>query len=192
MSTPLAPAAAGSLSVGSLNQASKHKRSFDAIISLQDPKAKPKDKLTFHYGAPAHWLVIEAEDFDHADRGVMVATTDQVSEILAFGREHAVGSLLVHCMHGVGRSAAAALAILADRMGPGNEAAAYAQLLASRPEITPNLVIVAIADDLLGRNGALVAAVAEGEAANPAKGRMRETRLAFYEADPSLYAHHPA
>lgn len=192
MSTPIVQPAAGSLSVGSLTQANKFKRKFDAIISLQDPKAKTNRKLVFNKGPIPPRLVIEAEDFDHADRGVMVATPAQVAKILAFGREHAAGSLLVHCMHGVGRSAAAALAVLADRMGPGEEAAVYARILALRPEITPNLVIVAIADDLLGRNGALVTAVADGETANPAKGRMRATRLAFYEANSELYAHHPS
>ena len=192
MSTPLPMPAPGSLSVGSLTQATKHKRKFDAIISLQDPKARTNEKLVFDRGPIPPRLIVPCEDFDLADRNVIVATADQMAEIIAFGRDHAAGSLLVHCMHGVGRSAAAALAILADRAGPGNEAAAYAQLLALRPESTPNLVMVALADDLLGSNGALNAAVHAYEAATPSKTIRRANRLAYYEDNKSSYAHHPA
>lgn len=192
MSTPLAPPAPGSLSVGGLTQATKYKRKFDAIISLQDPKARTNEKLVFDRGPIPPRLVVPCEDFDLDDRGVIVATEDQVAEVIEFGRAHAAGSLLIHCMHGIGRSAAAALAILADRMGRGEEAAAYAHLNAMRPECCPNLVMVAIADRLLGRDGALIAAVRDAEATMPAKLRRRENRLAYYDDNKELYAHHRA
>lgn len=190
MSTPIAPPTPGSLSVGSLAQASRFKRRFDAIISLQDPRAKTRGILVFNKGPIPPRLVVACEDFDFDDRGVVVATEVQVADIIAFGRDHAAGSLLVHCMHGIGRSAAAALAILADRAGPGAEASAYAQLLALRPESSPNLVMVAHADRLLGRNGALIAAVHDAEQATPAKLQRRANRLSFYEGNKELYAHH--
>lgn len=190
MSTPLPAPRPGSLSVGGLTQATKHKRSFDAIISLQDPKAKTNQKLVFNRGPIPPRLVIACEDFDRDDRNVIVATADQVAEVIAFGRDHASGSLLVHCMHGIGRSAAAALAILADRAGPGNEDATYAQLNAMRPECAPNLVMVALADHLLGRGGALIAAVRDAEATMPAKLTRRANRLSYYDENRELYAHY--
>jgi predicted protein tyrosine phosphatase len=192
MSTPLAPPAPGSLSVGGLTQATKFKRKFDAIISLQDPKAKTNQKLVFNKGPIPPRLVVACEDFDLSTCGVIVATEDQMAEIIDFGRMHASGSLLIHCMHGIGRSAAAALTILADRMGRGEEAAAYAHLNAMRPECAPNLVMVALADRLLGRGGTLIAAVRDAEATMPAKLQRRANRLAYYEENRELYAHHPS
>jgi predicted protein tyrosine phosphatase len=65
---------------------------------------------------------------------------------------------------GIGRSGAARLAILADRLGPGQEADALAQLLTIRPEAVPNLALTRAADQVLGRGGRLTATVlAENE-----------------------------
>ncbi|RAK66362.1 hypothetical protein [Phenylobacterium kunshanense] len=97
-------------------------------------------------------------------------------------------ALLVHCFHGVGRSAAVALAILADRAGPGREQAALDRLLAIRPQATPNLVVVKLADEVLGRNGALVAAVSAWEIAMPGLQEQRATRRRFLLANPNLYS----
>lgn len=192
MSTPLAPAVPGRLSVGSLAQANKHKRRFDAILTLQDPGSPMSKRLVFTRGAPPPRLVLEFEDFDYADRGVMVATFEQVHELLAFARQHESAALLVHCYHGVGRSAAAALAVLADRAGAGNEDMAVAELFALRPEATPNLVVTALADDVLGRQGALVAALSAWKQVRPQSRAQRARRLTFYEQNPGLFAHNKA
>jgi len=192
MSTPLAPATPGCVSVGSFTQAAKHKKKFDAILTLQDPGARISAQLVFMSGPVPARLVLEFEDFDHADRNVVVATRDQIAQVIAFGRTHAAGSLLVHCVHGIGRSVACALAILADRAGPGNEATAVARVFALRPNAAPNLVAVAIADDLLGSNGALIAALREWEAASPGMAVRRANRMDYYEKNAATFAHHPA
>ena len=174
--------------VGSLSQARKHKRRFDAVITLEDPACRPSNRLRFtRHPAPAH-LVLAFEDVDDDTLGVRVATRDQVADALAFARVHATGSLLVHCFHGLGRSAATALAIFADRLGPGAERAALDQLLAIRSEATPNLVIVKLADDILGRRGDLIATVAAWEAATPGLTEKRKARLQMVRSSPQLYS----
>lgn len=180
--------AAGDVVVGSLSQARKHKRRFDAVITLEDPGCRSANKLRFNrHPSPAH-LVLAFEDVDDDTLGVRVATRDQVAEALAFARTHSKGALLVHCFHGVGRSAAIALAVISDRLGPGNERAAIHQLLAIRPTATPNLVVVKLADSVLQRQGELVAAVAAWEAAAPGLKEKREARLQLVRTSPELYA----
>jgi hypothetical protein len=90
---------------------------------------------------------------------------------LAFAEKHE--SLLVHCTAGVGRSPAIGLAILAVQDGPGNEEHSLNRLLITRPESVPNLHIVALADAILGRSGALVEAVRAFDARQPANGLRR-------------------
>ncbi|HEX7857737.1 MAG TPA: hypothetical protein VF503_29010 [Sphingobium sp.] len=107
---------------------------------------------------------------------------------MEFARAHADGALLVHCYHGVGRSAAIALAILADRYGAGAEPDALEDLLAVRPEVTPNLVVVTLADQILGRSGKLIGAVAVWEANAPGLERARAARLKLAQDRPDLYA----
>lgn len=183
----ITPPAPGALTVSSLNQAKKHKRSFDAVLTIEDPKAKFGDQLRFT-NAPHPHLVMTFEDADLESYGYATATADDVSKALAFAREHAQGSLLVHCYHGIGRSAAIAIAILADRNGPGSEAAAVAAILGQRPHMTPNLVVIAHADALLGLDGALIAAIDASEAADPAKAKARAARHTFAIGNPGLYA----
>ncbi|MGH7028272.1 tyrosine phosphatase family protein [Brevundimonas sp.] len=177
----------GGIVVGSLSQARKHKRRFDAVITLEDPACRPANRLRFtRRPSPAH-LVLAFEDVDDDKIGVRVATREQVAETIAFTRAHQAGSLLVHCFHGVGRSAAVAFAIMADRLGPGAERQALEQLLAIRPQSTPNVVVVKLADDILARNGQLVAAVIAWEATTPGIKEKRAARLQMVHSNPELY-----
>lgn len=183
----ITPPAPGALTVSSLSQAKKHKRSFDAVLTIEDPKAKFGAQLRFTNGPHPH-LVMKFEDADLESYGYATATAADVAQALAFAKEHAEGSLLVHCYHGIGRSAAIAIAILADRNGPGSEAAAVAAILEQRPLATPNLLVIAHADALLGLDGALIAALAASEAANPVKASARAKRHQFAIDNPGLFA----
>lgn len=178
----------GDIVVASLSQARKHKRRFDAVLTLEDPSCRPANRLRFYrQPAPPH-LVLAFEDVDDDSLGVRVATREQVADALAFARTHSTGSLLVHCFHGVGRSAAVALAIMADRMGRGAERDALDRLLELRAEATPNLVVVKLADELLGRNGDLIAAISAWEAATPGISEKRAARLQLVQSSPHLYS----
>ena len=59
-------------------------------------------------------------------------------------------------------------------------------LLELAGEATPNLVVVAQADQLLMRNGMLVQALHEKEAELPAKLRKRQERYEFAKRHPGL------
>ncbi len=187
MSTPLAPPVPGQLAVGSLSQAQQHKRRYGAVLTLEDPSCRRNQRLRFHRPGPAH-LALAFEDADAALHRVRVASPAQVAQALEFARTYAGCSLLVHCLHGVGRSAAVALAVLADRLGPGRESEAVAQLHALRPEAVPNLVVVGQADRELQRGGALCAALNAWEADRPAKLALRARRLQFMLDNLHLYS----
>lgn len=187
-SQPIVVPAPGGIVVAPLVQAKKHKRKFDAVLTIEDPNAKPADRLRFSNETTTKHMVLKFEDVDSERFGYATASRDQVREAIEFGREHADGTLLVHCMHGVGRSAACALAIIADRMGPGRETEAVTELIAMRPDATPNLIVVYHADDILGSGGALKAAVTAFEASTPEKTEMRTERDAFAQDNADLYA----
>ncbi len=188
MSTPLRTPEAGCIAISSLAQAKKHKRRYDAVITLEDPGCRLADRLRFStQPMPAH-LILQFEDVDDDSLGIRVATRWQVSEALAFAQARESGSLLVHCFHGVGRSAGIGLAILASRLRAGAEEQALTELLEIRPEATPNLVVVKLADQILGRNGALVSVVADWEARTPRVQQARQARVAFVRRSPHLYA----
>ena len=104
---------------------------------VQGSSTPSRHQLRFYSKPHPPHLVLDFEDVDRDDGFIRVASREQVAAALTFAREQATGSLLIHCYHGVGRSAAIALAVLADRLGPGSEDEAMNQLLTIRPEATP-------------------------------------------------------
>ena len=152
-----------SLCVCSKNRALKIKRDgWDAVLSIAntDKKATLRFQKTHK---PAH-MVLRFEDLDEDLDGYKTASVEQVQRILDFGRSHQEGKMLIHCEAGISRSTAAALAILAERFGPGFEAEALSELLRIKADAVPNLLVVRHADLILGRNGALVRVVSEWDA----------------------------
>lgn len=95
---------------------------------------------------------------------VRLATPEQIREAIEFarGRER----LLVHCQAGVSRSTALGLGCLADRMGPGSEERAVHELMRMVRWAVPNLWVVKLADDTLGREGRLLQALLDYERVN--------------------------
>jgi predicted protein tyrosine phosphatase len=65
--------------------------------------------------------------------------------------------LLIHCQGGVCRSTAAAYLALALRHGPGQEAAAFGELLLATRKPWPNRRMTELADRILARDGRLLA-----------------------------------
>lgn len=63
--------------------------------------------------------------------------------------------LIAHCHAGISRSPAAVIIVMTAILGPGSEDKAYDEVLRVRPQAMPNTEMMAIADRLLGRNGAL-------------------------------------
>jgi predicted protein tyrosine phosphatase len=67
--------------------------------------------------------------------------------------------MLVHCWAGISRSTAATYTILCDRAGPGAEREIADELRARAPHAQPNRLLVRLADEALGRDGAMVRAI---------------------------------
>ena len=67
--------------------------------------------------------------------------------------------LLIHCYAGVSRSTAAAYAAACALTATRDEPKLAGQLRQLSPTATPNARIVALADDLLGRGGRMIAAI---------------------------------
>jgi predicted protein tyrosine phosphatase len=181
----LPPHAPGVVAVASLGQAQRHKRAYDAVLTLEDPKVRRNHRLRFSSSPYLPQLIVTCEDSDTPTRAT--ATAVQVEAVIGWGWRHLHQSLLVHCRHGVGRSTAAALTIMVSR-APHNIPAAIARLNAMVPDSTPNLVFTQHADALLGLNGALTQTLLAHESTQPYKQQRRAIRAAFAAKNPTLYA----
>ena len=98
---------------------------------------------------------------DIADpQGDQAPAREHVDRLIQFGRGWgAKAPMLVHCWAGVSRSTASAYTILCDKAGPGCEHDIAQELRARAPHAQPNKLIVQLADEALGRGGAMVRAV---------------------------------
>ena len=68
--------------------------------------------------------------------------------------------MLIHCWAGISRSTAAAYTALCLFRPDADEEALAQELRAASPSATPNRLIVSLADDVLGRGGRMVSAIA--------------------------------
>lgn len=126
-------------------------------------------RLTFDDIPNAAWT-------DHNGRAWTGPSEDQVAQVLEFTarvekESRWGGTVAVHCLHGRSRSAALAIAINAQSRGPGQEDAAVSATLrgcsltsrepmeAVLERLSGNPGIIRMADRLLGRNGAIEAAM---------------------------------
>ena len=98
---------------------------------------------------------------DIADEGFPGSPSrGHVDELLAFGRGwDASAPMLVHCWAGISRSTAAAYTLLCDRAGPGAEQEIAWLLRERAPHAQPNRLLVRLADEAMGRRGAMVRAI---------------------------------
>jgi predicted protein tyrosine phosphatase len=149
------------------------------LISLLAPdQAAPAS-----FGLPH--LILRFHDISEPRPGLVAPDPAMVAELLAFGaawREPA--TLLAHCWMGISRSTAAAL-ILACALDPARDEREAAQALRrASATATPNPRMVALADDLLGRQGRLSAAAAaigrgvEASCGQPFELRVRQVSTA--------------
>jgi predicted protein tyrosine phosphatase len=146
----------------------------DAVISIRptaiDPEPALDQALIEACGEDsARLLRLRFDDIGMPSYRHFVGPSAQhVAETLDFGRaarqRQAAPLIVVHCEFGRSRSAAIALALLADRAGTGGERDAVAALLANEAEapLHPNPLIVALIEAQLGwPEGSLDSALAE-------------------------------
>jgi predicted protein tyrosine phosphatase len=93
--------------------------------------------------------------------GIVLPQEADIETILAFGRNLGddLRHLLIHCHAGISRSTAAMAMILAQAFPHENEDAIVDRLVRIRPQAWPNSRMIRFADELLGRDGRLIAAV---------------------------------
>jgi predicted protein tyrosine phosphatase len=129
------------------------------VLSILDPDWP--DPPAFRLYPPHHRVVRRFDDVLAPVGDAAPPEVGDVDAILALADRLAAEEarhVLVHCHAGVSRSTAAAVILLA-RDHPGREAEAFDVLGRLRPRSWPNSRMVAIADRLLRREGALLAAL---------------------------------
>lgn len=117
-------------------------------------------------------LHLAFNDIAEPSEGLVHPTEAHIAALLGFLHDWDRSSpLLLHCLAGVSRSTAAGYVAACLREGPGSERDVARRLRAAAPFATPNPLIIALADGMLGRGGAMVAAVAAiGRGADCAQG----------------------
>lgn len=110
----------------------------------------------------ARHLHLAVSDIVEAMPGHVLPDASHLDELLGFA--HAwdrAEPMLIHCFAGVSRSTAAAY-IAACALAPKRDEFAIARSLRSAsPTASPNALLVALADDALGRRGRMREAIAE-------------------------------
>lgn len=83
-----------------------------------------------------------------------------IDALLEFSRGwNARQPLLIHCWAGISRSMASAFTILCDRLGPHREIEIARAMRRRAPHAQPNRLLVRHADEALGRDGRMLAAL---------------------------------
>jgi predicted protein tyrosine phosphatase len=124
------------------------------LINAQTPVTRPASIPEERH------LYISMSDILEPLDGHILPAESHVRQLLAFVREwNRQQPMVIHCYAGVSRSTAAAI-ITACSLNPDRDEDEVAQTVRRlSPTATPNLKLLAVADDLLGRSGNLVRAV---------------------------------
>jgi len=131
------------------------------VLSILDPEWP--DPGAFDTFLPHRRLALRFHDIIEPLPDRLPPTRRNVEDLLAFGRElgeAAVSHLLVHCHAGVSRSTASAALILAQAFPDRPAQEALDSVVRLRPHAWPNLRVLELGDELLRRNGEIVAAAA--------------------------------
>jgi len=110
--------------------------------------------------APENHLWLKLHDISSSLDGYIVPGEEHVADLINFVRGwDRRAPLVVHCFAGISRSTASAYAaVCALNPARGEDNIAQALRRAS-PTATPNIRIVSLADQLLGRDGRMIAAI---------------------------------
>jgi predicted protein tyrosine phosphatase len=127
------------------------------VITLLDPE---HEIPTPEGVEPARHLRLGCWDVSDDSYGLTPPDEAIVRQVVEFGRGWTGDEpILVHCWAGISRSTASAFTLACER-NPDTPELEIARDLRARSRVaSPNLRIVALADDLLGRSGRMVEAV---------------------------------
>jgi predicted protein tyrosine phosphatase len=110
--------------------------------------------------APERHLFLGMSDIVTPMDGHILPGEAHLRELMAFGRSwDRAKPMVIHCWAGISRSTAAAF-ITACMLNPSRDEHELAQTLrAASPSATPNARLVAVADQILERQGRMIAAI---------------------------------
>lgn len=110
---------------------------------------------------PERHLFIGVSDIVDPLDGHILPADAHVEQLLAFGRAWDQATpLVIHCWAGISRSTAAAYITLCALRPQRDEVETARLLREAAPSATPNARLVGVADDILGRGGRMVDAIA--------------------------------
>jgi predicted protein tyrosine phosphatase len=132
------------------------------VLSILDPDHP--EPAAFARFDPHHRLTLRFHDIIGPWPGWVAPERADVEALVAFGAEldragEALRHLLVHCHAGISRSTAALATLLARHTPEGEEPLIFGRLRGIRPQAWPNSRMVGFADEILGREGRLMAAL---------------------------------
>jgi predicted protein tyrosine phosphatase len=109
---------------------------------------------------PERHLRLGVHDIETPQPGFVAPDAAMVERIFDFAmRWNETSPLVVHCWAGISRSTATAFAIACERNPHADEFAIAQAMRRASPTALPNRRIVALADDILGRQGRMLDAV---------------------------------
>ena len=147
------------------------------LISIITPSEMPDTPAGIH---PDNHLQVGCHDIIEPYSDAVHPEESHVTAVIDFARSwDRKAPLLVHCWAGVSRSTATALTVACIH-ARASELEIARRLRAASPHAHPNKLIIEIADRLLDRNGALIAAVdAIGFGTIPERSPLVELNLDF-------------
>ena len=129
-------------------------RSMVTLINKDTPVERPREI------APERHLFVSVSDILVAEEGHILPAEAHLAELLTFVRAwDRRQPLVIHCYAGVSRSTAAAYITACALREDSCEFARARALRERSPTATPNAVMVALADRMLGRGGRMVEAI---------------------------------
>lgn len=127
------------------------------LVSTIGPDSMPATPAELH---PGRHLKLTFNDIAQPRDGLVHPSEAHIDALVAFAREwDLAGPLLVHCWAGVSRSTAAAFIILCAHNEPGREREIADALRSASRTATPNALMIAHADRVLGRGGRMIRAI---------------------------------
>ncbi|QPA29154.1 tyrosine protein phosphatase [Brucella anthropi] len=148
-------------------QLASHQPSHVVTLGSEAPVALPDEY-------DANRLSLTFNDIIEPREGLIAPDESHVLGLLNFAKSWSMDApLLIHCYAGISRSTAAAY-IIASALNPTLDESELAALVRSlSPSATPNIRLISLADEVLGRNGRMTAAIrAIGRGADAFEGEV--------------------
>lgn len=134
------------------------------LITIANPGADNDAPTWFAGEHLSLWFGDVVSEADARQCNTKAASSDDIKQAIIFfrlARQQPDYNILISCDYGASRSPALVYVLLADQYGLGRESEAFNEVLSIRPESVPNKLVVQIADQLLARQGQLLAPLLE-------------------------------